>query len=80
MPEEELDHLDGHKGSKPVRIGNGASDHVQLDIYGELMCVSLPPPLAFLKQELMLLSFIAGMPSTSLRNRQSRSRGKCGSL
>jgi len=37
MPEEELDHLEGHKGSKPVRIGNGASDHVQLDIYGELM-------------------------------------------
>ena len=34
--EEELNHLDGHKGSKPVRIGNGAADHVQLDIYGEL--------------------------------------------
>ncbi|KAF6749414.1 glycoside hydrolase family 15 protein [Ephemerocybe angulata] len=42
MEEIELDHLDGHKGSKPVRIGNGASDHVQLDIYGELMdCIYL---------------------------------------
>ena len=30
FPEEELTHLDGHKGSKPVRIGNGAIDHVQL--------------------------------------------------
>jgi len=30
LEEMELDHLDGHKGSKPVRIGNGAADHVQL--------------------------------------------------
>ncbi|THH07114.1 hypothetical protein EW145_g3617 [Phellinidium pouzarii] len=36
LEEMELSHLDGHKGSKPVRIGNGAADHVQLDIYGEL--------------------------------------------
>ncbi|KAI0962784.1 hypothetical protein AcW1_000062 [Taiwanofungus camphoratus] len=39
--EEELSHLNGHKGSKPVRIGNGAIDHVQLDIYGELYASSL---------------------------------------
>ncbi|KAJ9111737.1 hypothetical protein QFC19_001098 [Naganishia cerealis] len=37
LPEEELPHLAGHKNSKPVRIGNGAVDHLQLDIYGELM-------------------------------------------
>lgn len=37
IPELELNHLDGHKGQKPVRIGNGAADHLQLDIYGELM-------------------------------------------
>lgn len=30
IPEVELHHLDGHKGSKPVRIGNGAADHLQL--------------------------------------------------
>ncbi|KAG6887678.1 hypothetical protein C0995_013593 [Termitomyces sp. Mi166 len=42
LEEVELTHLDGHKGSKPVRIGNGAADHVQLDIYGELMdCIYL---------------------------------------
>lgn len=37
LPEITLDHLDGYRGSKPVRIGNGAATHKQLDIYGELM-------------------------------------------
>ncbi|KAH6845268.1 Six-hairpin glycosidase-like protein [Chaetomium sp. MPI-CAGE-AT-0009] len=37
IPERELTHLDGYRGSKPVRIGNGAAFHQQFDIYGELM-------------------------------------------
>jgi GH15 family glucan-1,4-alpha-glucosidase len=37
IPELELDHLDGYRGSQPVRIGNGAAFHKQFDIYGELM-------------------------------------------
>ena len=38
VPEEkELTHFEGYKKTKPVLIGNGARDQLQLDIYGELM-------------------------------------------
>jgi GH15 family glucan-1,4-alpha-glucosidase len=37
LVEETLDHFDGYMGSRPVRIGNAASDQLQLDIYGEAM-------------------------------------------
>jgi GH15 family glucan-1,4-alpha-glucosidase len=37
LKEEKLPHLEGYKGSGPVRIGNAAHRQLQLDIYGELM-------------------------------------------
>ena len=39
LDEWEVPWLDGYEGSKPVRIGNAASEQVQLDVYGEVMMV-----------------------------------------
>lgn len=37
LPELEVRHLAGHRGSAPVRIGNGAVKQMQLDAYGQIL-------------------------------------------
>lgn len=37
-----MEHLDGYLGNKPVRVGNQAAEHIQNDIYGQVMISIMP--------------------------------------
>jgi alpha,alpha-trehalase len=42
LSERELSHLSGYQGSRPVRIGNGAAEQKQMDVFGEVLdCIHI---------------------------------------
>ncbi|QDW24040.1 glycoside hydrolase family 15 protein [Pedobacter sp. KBS0701] len=42
ITEHTLSHLKGYKGEQPIRIGNQAYEHIQNDIYGQVLISMLP--------------------------------------
>jgi GH15 family glucan-1,4-alpha-glucosidase len=65
LTEQELDHLPGYRGSRPVRIGNAASQQYQLDVFGEVADalhearrVGIPPDPESWDLQLALLDFL----------------------
>lgn len=41
LTESELGHLEGYRGSRPVRVGNGAHAQRQMDVFGEVLDAAL---------------------------------------
>ena len=51
LDEHEIPWLSGYEDSKPVRIGNGASNQFQLDVYGEVLAAIWQANRAGIKME-----------------------------
>ena len=75
LPERVLDHLPGWRGSSPVRVGNGAWDQLQLDVYGELLdaAATMPEFLDGLAPE--TLRFLADAADAAVARWQERDQG-----
>ena len=75
LEEEILDHLSGYEGSRPVRIGNGAADHLQLDVFGEV--ISTIHSLLVLNGEIPeeAWDLVCSFAEVVIKNWQRRDRG-----
>jgi GH15 family glucan-1,4-alpha-glucosidase len=75
LPERELGHLPGWSASSPVRVGNGAWNQRQLDVYGELLdaAATLPEYLAELAPETR--RFLADAADTAAARWRSADHG-----
>jgi GH15 family glucan-1,4-alpha-glucosidase len=75
LSERELGHLRGWRDSAPVRVGNGAWDQTQLDVYGELLnaLYLYREQLGELHPEIQ--AFVADLANTAARRWQERGAG-----
>ena len=75
LSEHELPHLRGWKDSRPVRMGNGAWDQTQLDVYGELLDAAYVyrERGGMLQPEFQL--FLGGLADTAARRRSEPDSG-----
>jgi GH15 family glucan-1,4-alpha-glucosidase len=75
LSERELGHLRGWRDSRPVRVGNGAWEQTQLDVYGELLDVLhlYRERLGDLHPEIQ--HFVAGLADAAARRWRERDAG-----
>jgi GH15 family glucan-1,4-alpha-glucosidase len=75
LAERQLPHLRGHRDSRPVRVGNGAWDQVQLDIYGEFLDAYCRYVHRLREPDEQLAHFLADLADTAAARWQERGSG-----
>ena len=75
LSERELPHLRGWRDSRPVRVGNGAWDQVQLDVYGELLNALWMYREMFGELHPEIQSFVADLADTAARRWMEKDAG-----
>lgn len=75
LKEVTLDHLEGYGGSRPIRVGNRASRHLQLDVFGEVILTvySLHRLQGWISDEAW--SLVANFADVVTRNWRRKDRG-----
>ena len=75
LKEQVLGHLRGYEDSRPVRIGNGAAEHLQMDVFGEV--ISSIHSLLVLHNEIPeeAWELVDSLAETVMANWQRRDRG-----
>jgi GH15 family glucan-1,4-alpha-glucosidase len=75
LREFEIEELDGYRGSRPVRVGNGAWNQLQLDIYGDLLDLALQSHRKGSSPEPDYWRFLCGTIDLVERRWQQKDRG-----
>jgi alpha,alpha-trehalase len=75
LTERELPHLAGWRGSRPVRVGNGAWLQRQLDVYGELLCAAQQLVVQIGELDPVTRRFLAAATDTAAARWQEKDQG-----
>ena len=75
LSERELPHLRGWRDSAPVRVGNGAWDQTQLDVFGELVSAIHTYRYKLGDLHMEIQAFVAGLADTAARRWHETDRG-----
>jgi len=75
LAERELSHLRGHRDSGPVRVGNGAWNQTQLDVYGEFLDAYYRYVDRLRAPDGQLAHFLADLADTAAARWQERGSG-----
>jgi GH15 family glucan-1,4-alpha-glucosidase len=75
LSERELPHLAGWRASRPVRVGNGAWDQRQLDVYGELLSAAQRLAEQLGDLDVVTQQFLAAAADTAASRWQEKDQG-----